>query len=188
MNKKIFISLLILFFLGQVLLEAKNSKKSNSDSVYDSSFSSISQKDCQILESDNLGSIEECESFAGMKVVVIEGDTKQGIVLTRDNKRYELDFGSLVTQGFITLHSDLEWVYRREEFDNPIAMILRLEVDDDSDDTHEKVIPYSLVSKITEKDICIVAKVETDDSKDKLVRDIAQKANSMPCISIGIKK
>jgi hypothetical protein len=117
-----------------------------------------------------------------MKVIVIEGDTKQGIILTRDNKRYELDFGSLVSQGFISLNSDLEWRYKRQEFDNPRAMILRLEVNEDEDDV-EKVTSYALISKITENEICVVGKIKTEENQDELVRKMAEEAISMPCLS-----
>jgi hypothetical protein len=182
MNKKItFTYVLALFLFGQGLIKAEE-KEVRRDSMYESSYTSIAQKDCQTLESDNLGSIEECESFAGMKVIVIEGDTKQGIILTRDNKRYELDFGSLVSQGFISLNLELEWRYKRQEFDNPTAMILRLEVNEDEDDV-EKVTPYSLVSKITEKEICVVGKVQTEEEQDEVVRKMAEEADTMPCLS-----
>jgi len=182
MNKKItFTYVLALFLFGQGLIKAEE-KEVPRDSMYESSYTSIAQKDCQTLESDNLGSIEECESFAGMKVIVIEGDTKQGIILTRDNKRYELDFDSLVSQGFISLNLELEWRYKRQEFDNPTAMILRLEVNEDEDDV-EKITPYSLVSKITEKEICVVGKVQTEEEEDEVVRKMAEKAPSMPCLS-----
>ena len=183
MNKKItFTYVLALFLFGQGLIEAEQNNVVSSDSMYESSYTSIAQKDCQTLESDNLGSIEECESFAGMKVIVIEGDTKQGIILTRDNKRYELDFGSLVSQGFISLNSDLEWRYKRQEFDNPLAMILRLEVNEDEDDV-EKVTSYALISKITENEICVVGKIKTEENQDELVRKMAEEAISMPCLS-----
>jgi hypothetical protein len=183
MNKKItFTYVLALFLFGQGLIEAEQNNVVSSDSMYESSYTSIAQKDCQTLESDNLGSIEECESFAGMKVIVIEGDTKQGIILTRDNKRYELDFGSLVSQGFISLNSDLEWRYKRQEFDNPRAMILRLEVNEDEDDV-EKVTSYALISKITENEICVVGKIKTEENQDELVRKMAEEAISMPCLS-----
>ena len=180
MNKKItFIYLLVMFFLGQMLLEA-NQKELSKDLLYESSYTSIAQKDCQTLESDNLGSIEECESFAGMKVVVIEGDIKQGIILTRDNKRYELNFRSVVSEEFIYLSLDLEWRYKRQEFDNPVAMIIRLDANDDEED---KITSYSLVSKITEKEICIVGKIKLEENQNKLVHKMAEDAYQMPCIS-----
>ena len=183
MNKKIaFMYLLLaLFFLGQTVVEA-NQKESHRDSLYESSYTSIAQKDCQTLESDNLGSIEECESFAGMTVVVIEGDIKQGIILTRDNKRYELNFRSVIPEEFIYLGLDLEWRYKYQEFDNPIAMIVRLDVNDDEEDMN-KITSYSLISKITEKEICIVGKVKLEDNHKKLVHKMAEEAYKMPCVS-----
>ncbi len=185
MNINIFNYIIIFSFLmGGVLLEAKSPKDSNIDSIYQSSYSSIAPKDCQTLESDNLGSIEECESFDGMKVVVIEGDIKQTIVLSRDNRRYELDFGSLVSQGYISLHSDLEWIYRYEDFNNPISMILRLKVNDNSGDK-ETTTPYALVSKITEKDICVVSKIKIENKiSNEFIHKIAEKSNEMPCLSL----
>jgi len=182
MNKKIaFIYLLALFFFGQTVLEA-DQKEPSLDSIYESSYSSIAEKDCQTLESDNLGSIEECESFAGMKIIVIEGDMKQGIIVIRDNKRYELDLKSIIPNGFISLGLDLKWIYKHQEFDNPTAMLVRLDVNEDEEDI-EKITSYSLVNKITEKEICIVGKVKIEENKDKLADKMAEEAYTMPCIS-----
>jgi len=182
MNKKItFIYLLGLLFFGQVLLKAEH-KEPHHNSIYESMYTSIDEKDCQTLESDNLGSIEECESFAGMKIIVIEGDMKQAIIVIRDNKRYELDLKSVIPNGFISLGLDLEWIYKHQEFDNPTAMLVRLDVNEDEEDI-EKVTSYSLVNKITEKEICIVGKVKLEKNKDKLAHKMAEEAYSMPCIS-----
>jgi len=182
MNKQItFIYLSILFFFGQVSLKAEH-KESSSDSIYETIYTSIDEKDCQTLESDNLGSIEECESFAGMKIIVIEGDMKQAIIVIRDNKRYELDLKSVIPNGFISLGLDLKWIYKHQEFDNPVAMLAHLDVNEDKEDI-EKVTSYSLVSKITEKEICIVGKIKIEKNKDKLAYKMAEEAYDMPCIS-----
>jgi len=182
MNKKItFIYLLVLFFFGQTLLKAEH-KEPRSNSIYESIYTSIDERKCQTLESDNLGSIEECESFAGMKIVVIEGDIKQGIIVTRDNKRYDLDFKSVISDGFISLGLEIEWIYQHQEFDNPMAMLIRLDVNEDEEDV-EKITSYSLVSKITEKEICIVGKVKIEENKDELAHKMAEEAYNMPCLS-----
>ncbi|RUM67661.1 MAG: hypothetical protein DSZ07_08285 [Sulfurovum sp.] len=182
MNKQItFIYLSILFFFGQVSLKAEH-KESSNNSIYETIYTSIDEKDCQTLESDNLGSIEECESFAGMKIIVIEGDMKQAIIVIRDNKRYELDLKSVIPNGFISLGLDLKWIYKHQEFDNPVAMLAHLDVNEDKEDI-EKVTSYSLVSKITEKEICIVGKIKIEKNKDKLAYKMAEEAYDMPCIS-----
>ena len=129
MNKKIILIYIIgLLIFGLGFVEANNKKNRKNSSIYESSYTSIAQKDCRTLESDNLGSIEECESFADIKVMIIEGDIKQGITLTRDGKQYELNFRNAVSYAFISLGLELEWRYRRNEFDNPIALIVSLEV------------------------------------------------------------
>ena len=78
-----------------------------------SSYTSIDEKDCITLDSDNVGSIQECESFAGIIVKVIEGDIRQSIILTRDEKEYDLDFTSTVSSAFSSLGLKIEW---RHEF------------------------------------------------------------------------
>jgi len=182
MNQKItliYIFGLLLFGLDSI--KADNEKPENY-SLYESSYTSIAQKDCRTLESDNLGSIEECESFADMKVTVIEGDLKQGITLTRDNKRYELNFRNAISYAFISLGLELEWRYKRNEFENPLALIVRLEVNEELEDL-DKTISSLVVSKITEKEICIVGRVEFQNNQDEVARRIAEKSHDMPCIS-----
>lgn len=182
MDKKIILVYILgLLFLGSISLQADN-KKSKDYALYESSYTSIAPKDCRTLESDNLGSIEECESFADIKVTVIEGDIKQGITLTRDNQRYELNFRNTISYAFISLGFELEWRYKRNEFENPMALIVRLEVNEDPEDL-DKVTSYLVVSKITEKEICIVGKVEAQKNQDKVARAMAEKSHEMSCIS-----
>jgi len=183
MDKKItriYILGLLLFGLGSIQAESK--KTDGSNSIYESSYTSIAPKDCRTLDSDNLGSIEECESFADMKVTVIEGDIKEGISLTRDNQRYELNFSSALSYAFLSLGLELEWRYKRNEFDNPLALIVRLEVNEDPEDL-DKTTGYLVVSKITEKDICIVGKIEAQKNQDEIARDMAEKSHEMSCLS-----
>jgi len=182
MNKKItLIYILGLSLFGLASLQANN-RELDSYSMYESSYTSIAQKDCRTLESDNLGSIEECESFADMKVTVIEGDIKQGITLTRESRRYELNFRSAVSYDFISLGLELEWRYKRNQFDNPIALITRLDVNDDQENL-DKITSYLVISKITEKEICVVGKVEPQKNQDEIARRMAEKSSKMSCIS-----
>jgi len=181
MNNKItLIYILGMLLFGSGYIQADN-KESDNNALYESSYTSIAQKDCRTLESDNLGSIEECESFADMKVTVIEGDLKQGITLTRDGKNYELNFRNAISYTFISLGLELEWRYKRKQFDNPVALITQLDLNDDPEDI-EKVRSYLVVSKITENEICIVGKVETQKDQKKIARDMAEKSDTMSCL------
>jgi len=186
MNKKSkFIYLIGLFLLGLSSLFADTNYENGKErelSLYESSYTSIAQKDCQTLESDNLGSIQECESFAGMKVTVIEGDIRQSITLTREGKQYDLNFWNTISYGFSSLGLELEWRYLHNQFDNPVGVIVRLEVNEDEDDM-EKVTSYLVVSKITEKEICVVGKVTPQKSQKESAREMVEKSATMSCIS-----
>jgi hypothetical protein len=185
MNEKFtFIYLISLFLLGGLLVHANSNyenKEEEKISLYESSYTSISQKDCRTLESDNLGSIQECESFAGMKVTVIEGDIRQSITLARDDKKYELSFWNTISYGFSSLGLELEWRYLHNQFYNPVGVIVRLDVNEDEENT-EKVTSYLVVSKITEKEICVVGKIIPQKSQKEVARRMVESSHEMKCI------
>lgn len=175
MNKKITFG--IIFFLLTLILQAEN----ESVSIYTSAYTSIDQQDCVTLDSDNVGSIQECESFSGIGVKVIEGDLRQSIILTRNEQEYDLDFTSLISTAFSSLGLKLEW---RHELSNPKnlkGMIVRFEVSDDYEDL-EHVSSYLVVSKITKEEICVVAKVLPQQKQNEIARDILDKGESLPCL------
>jgi hypothetical protein len=184
MNKRVtFIYLVFLLSLGGILHAENHHDKSESDalSIYESSYTSIAQKDCQTLESDNLGSIQECEGFADMKVTVIEGDVRQSIALTRADKKYELNFWNRVSSGFSSLGLTLEWRYKRNQSDSPFALIVRLEVNEDEEDL-DKVTSYLVVSKITDKEICVVGKIDPQANQNIIAQKMAESATEMSCL------
>ena len=182
MKKKIISIYFILLALTFCFAETNHGKDDDTSSRYESSFTSIAQKDCQTLESDNLGSIQECESFAGMKVTVIEGDIRQSITLARDDKKYELSFWNTISYGFSSLGLELEWRYLRNQFDNPLGMIVRLEVNED-DENLDNVVSYLVVSKITEQEICVVGKVIPQKNQEEVARRMVEKSKDMQCLS-----
>ena len=182
MNKKVVLIGLCLFTFTLSYADSDDEKREDEKvSLYESSYTSIAQKDCQTLESDNLGSIQNCESFANMKVTVIEGDIRQSITLTRDEKKYELNFWNTISYGFSSLGLELEWRYKRNQFDNPMGMIVRLEVNEDDEDS-EKVTSYLIVSKITEKEICVVGKVSPRKSQVESAREMLEQSEQMSCL------
>ena len=189
MNKKVVLIGLCLFTFTLSYADSDDEKREDEKvSLYESSYTSIAQKDCQTLESDNLGSIQNCESFAGMKVTVIEGDIRQSITLTRDDKKYELNFWNTISYGFSSLGLELEWRYKRNQFDNPIGMIVRLEVNEDDEDM-EKVTSYLVVSKISEKEICMVGKVSPRKNQHESARIMLEKSAEMSCLnSLELKR
>lgn len=176
------ITFIILFFLMNIILYAKEPLISTNES----SYTSISQKDCISLDSDNLGSVEECESFNDIGVKVIESDTREGIILTRNKKEYALDFWSTISPNFFSLGFAIEWRYEKEKPENLKGLIVRFDVSDHIEKEQE-ISSYLVVSKITKDEICIVAKVALQKDQHKIARDILDAKEEKACLK-EIKK
>ncbi len=175
MKKKI--TFIILFLLSSLLIQAEE----KTISINTSSYTSIDQKDCVTLDSDNMGSVQECESFAGIGVKVIEGDIRQSIILTRNNKEYDLVFWSTVSSDFSSLGLKIEWRHELEKPNKLKGMIVRLEASDDYEDL-ERVSSYLVVSKIKEEEICVIAKVLPQANQNEMARNILDSEEDLACL------
>jgi hypothetical protein len=175
MKKKITFALCFIFMT--LVLHATEEKRM----MLTSSYTSIDQKDCVTLDSDNMGSIQECESFGEIGVKVIEGDIRQSIILTRNTNEYDLDFTGIVSSAFSTLGLKVEWRHELGKPEHVIGMIVRFEVNDNYDDL-EKVSSYLVVSKITAEEMCVIAKVIPQNDQNKRAREILDVVEPLPCL------
>lgn len=182
--KKI-VTFIILFLLTICILQAEEQTISTNTS----SYTSIDQKDCVTLDSDNMGSVQECESFLDIGVKVIESDIRQSIILTRNNKEYNLAFWSTVSPAFSSLGLKVEWRHEYGKPENTKGMIVRFEASDDHENM-DKVSSYLVVSKITNDEICVVAKVLPQKQQNEIARNILDGKEELPCLSnvVDIKK
>jgi len=175
-NKITFIAFLsILIFLSSLL------NAEEMESKFTSSYTSIDEKDCLTLDSDDLGSIQECESFSDITVKVVEGDIRQSIILTRNFKEYILNFQSTITSSFSTLASKIEWRHERDNMKNLKGMIVRLEVNDNEEDL-DATTSLLLVSKITTDQICIIGKILPQDKQNEVARKMLDNSDDIPCL------
>ena len=186
MNKKITFTTTLfatLLFFSFSYAEELSSEK------YTSTYTSIDEKDCMTLDSDDLGSIQECEPFGNIGVKVIEGDTRQGITLTHQNREYILNFQSIVKVGFSTLGSKLEWRYEKGKPKTVKGMIVRLDVNEDPENL-DKITSYLIVSKITADNICVVGKILPQLNQEELARAMLDAKEELPCLKLkpNIKK
>ena len=174
--KKI-ITFIILFFFVTTWLQAED----HDTSLNTSSYTSINQKDCITLDSDNMGSLQECESFLDIGVKVIEGDIRQSIILTRNKKEYDLAFWSTVSPAFSSLGLKIEWRHEQGKPENIKGMIVRFEASDDADNI-EKVSSYLVVIKIMNNKICVVAKITPQKEQNEIAREILDSTEELPCL------
>lgn len=175
MKKKI--TFIILFFLASLLLHSDE----EITSMNTSSYTSIDQKDCVTLDSDNMGSVQECESFSEIGVKVIEGDIRQSIILTRNKKEYDLAFWSTISSAFSSLGLKVEWRHELGKPENLKGMVVRFEASDDYENI-DNVSSYLVVSKITKDEICVVAKVLPQKKQNEIARDILDVKEELPCL------
>ena len=180
MNKRItfIIPLIGIFFFSSL----SYAEESNSEQ-YTRSYTSIDEKDCMTLDSDDLGSIQECEPFEEIGVKVVEGDIRQSITLTYHNREYILNFQSTVSTGFSTLGTQIEWRHEKGKAEKVKGMIVRLDVNDDPEDL-DKITSYLVVSKITPKDVCVVGKILFQPKQDELARAMLDSKEELPCLKI----
>jgi len=177
MNKKVTFTIFTLLILFPFLLHADE----GSEQRLTSSYTSIAEKDCITLDSDDLGSIQECEPFYDIRVKVIEGDIRQSITLLRKSREYELNFRSTITSAFSSLGSKIEWVHEVDKPENPKGMIVRINSTENTESI-EGLTSSLVVSKITLDKICVIGKILPQNNQNNIARGLLENAKEMPCI------
>jgi len=174
--KKI-ITFTILLFLSSLMLSAD----AKTTSLNTSTYTSIEQKDCISLDSDNIGSVQECESFTDILVKVVEGDTRESIILTRDKKEYNLKFLSTKKLVFSSFGLKIEWRHEVENPKNIKGVIVPINMTNDSKNL-DKTSTYLVVTKITNDEICVVAKIAPQKEQDEIAREILDTDENLSCL------
>ena len=175
MKKKV--TFTILLFLISSILGADD----KIDSLNTSSYTSIEQKDCTTLDSDNIGSVQECESFENIGVKVLVGDTRESIILTRNEREYDLELLSTFKNIFSSFGSKLEWRHELTNSKNIKGVIIPLNISDDFENL-DKTTSYLVVTKIKKNKICVVAKISPQKEQDEIAREILDTDEDLPCL------
>ena len=151
---------------------------------FESKYTSIALKKCKQFSSDEMEGDDEmagawhCESYDNIAVDVEAGDIRESITLIRKGTAYPLEFWHIFS-GFSSLGKLIEWRYKKGEPKKPQALIARYNV---AGEDPEKSTSYLLVSKITDKQICVVGNIPPKKNQNKLARKMADKATTMPCV------
>ena len=156
--------------------------------TYESYYTSILENKCKTSEvfEMNMGSAQRCKGFANIEVQVVDDDLRMSLTLHRDKREYPLYFSQTITPFFSSLGDTLEWRYEKGKPHTPLAMIARvnadMEVETDKDIPKFKQLSYLAVSKITKKDVCVIAKIPPQKNQNILAREMADKAQKIPCL------
>ena len=140
---------------------------------YESSYTSIKEKQCCTISTDEPGSTQKCKSFANINIHVIDSDPRQSISLLREGNLYPLNFFIKISSHWSMLGDKIEWRYRKSDTAHPIAMIVRFNISEDLNNSN-KMTSYLIASKITPNNICVVGKIALQANQNQLAREMAQ--------------
>ena len=145
-------------------------------------YTDLTDKACKTLESDSSGSgwyKGQCQGINGYKLILTEADIRQSIdVITPKGKSFPLDLINNVSLNFSTVGKKAEWRIAANK--QPVALILRYNANEDAADP-AKVTSYLVVSKLTDKLVCITDIVKPQPKANEIARQLADQAPAKAC-------
>ena len=145
-------------------------------------YTDLTDKACKTLESDSSGSgwyKGQCQGINGYKLILTEADIRQSIdVITPKGKSFPLDLINNVSLHFSTVGKKAEWRIAANK--QPVALILRYNANEDAADP-AKVTSYLVVSKLTDKLVCITDIVKPQPKANEIARQLADQAPAKAC-------
>lgn len=145
-------------------------------------YTDLTDKACKTLESDSSGSgwyKGQCQGINGYKLILTEADIRQSIdVITPKGKSFPLDLINNVSLHFSTVGKKAEWRIAANK--QPVALILRYNANEDAADP-AKVTSYLVVSKVTDKLVCITDIVKPQPNANEIARQLADQAPAKVC-------
>ena len=145
-------------------------------------YTDLTDKACKTLESDSSGSgwyKGQCQGINGYKLILTEADIRQSIdVITPKGKSFPLDLINNVSLHFSTVGKKAEWRIAANK--QPVALILRYNAKEDAADP-AKVTSYLVVSKVTDKLVCITDIVKPQPNANEIARQLADQAPAKAC-------
>lgn len=173
----LFASLMVLIIAGVASAQANQSV-----------YTTLAQKACKTIMVDpgpGESSTQQCPGVAGYKLLVREGDLRQSItVIKPDGSKHDLDFWSKIgSGGFSYVGPRAEWRVKRQKGKIiPVALIVRYEVSEASDNPNKKT-SYLTVTKITPTEICLTDSVRPSPNMNVEARRLADNAAAKPCLT-----
>ncbi len=128
----------------------------------------------------------KCPGIGGYRVDILADDGRFSVNLISAKKRvFELELWDIVSRGFSNLGPRVEWrVVASGRVARPIAMIIRVNASEVSEEGDEASKSYLAVAQIRDDAACVIAKVEvTSTSGIEEARRIAD-GGSRPCLTI----
>lgn len=171
-----------LIFLAPILTTGDSIK---AQAKLESIYSDLSESKCRTIEVDKEtgSSTQRCPGIAGYKLLVLDDDARQSItVITPDGKEHPLDFWQVITHGFSSVGTKVEWrVVRSKRKASPVALIVRVNASEDPENS-TRLTSYLAVVKVTPEKICVTQKIPPGASANETARHAADSAQAAACL------
>lgn len=151
-------------------------------SAVSSVYTSLAEADCRVTEADEESgsSTSRCPGVAGHELDVHDGDARVSIdIITPDGKEHPLNYWSVITQAFSSPGPRAEW---RMRGGRPIALIVRVNASETTDDGTMRRVSYLAVAKITARAICVTDRILPAADANEAARRAADQSASRPCL------
>lgn len=149
----------------------------------ESVYTDLAPARCKTIEEAEEGasSVQKCPGIAGYELLVEDFDSRQSItVVTPDGKKHPLNYGQVITSGFSSVGEKAEWrVEKKGGKVRPHALIVRVNANDNPEKPEQKT-SYLAVAKLTEAEVCVTAKVKTNEA----ARQAADASAAKPCLKV----
>jgi hypothetical protein len=127
-----------------------------------------------------------CPGVAGYALIVrrVEAGRRSINVVDAAQRVHPLNLHEVVTRHMSSVSGRAEWrVATREGAQVPIALIVRVEARENSDDPGKVTRSYLAVAKISANEACVTDRIPEGAQSEEQVRRVADSALERPCAS-----
>ena len=137
---------------------------------------------CKIKEKQTHVTYKDCGKINDINIVVEETNRTKSITLIHHHKSYPQKYEVAVSYDpIVALGKKIEWRYRYKNSNSPLAMIVRVDVNEDKGQKQEKH-SYLVVSRVDKHGICVVGKISSQRHQNEMARKMADIASELPCV------
>lgn len=147
-------------------------------------WTDLSSRQCKRLKPDS--QFRACPPVAGYQLLFTGPEaTPQIIIVTPDRKRHLLSYWDLKAGNFINLEKGVSWQLARSRSGKVTLLALMLKANIKQDEFTRFQNPYTIVAKLTPKEVCVVARVPVNSTSSADLAAASTYARDKTCVELA---
>lgn len=149
----------------------------------DFAWTDLSSKQCKRLKPDS--EFRTCPPVAGYQLLFTGPESSPEIIIvTPDRKRHLLPYWDLKAGNFIGLEKGVSWKLARSRTGKvrPLALMLKANIKQDEFTRFQN--PYTIVAKLTPKEVCVVARIPVNGSSSADIEAATTYTRNKTCVGL----